>query len=176
MSHRTRERLRLSLVVAAAAALFLPRPGLAAETNAPPAPDRVSLTHHILWYLPNRFLDLTDVLRARVRVGPGLALNIHFTRWVNFYAGEYHAVYLGLPGPRVEPVWPLPAGLEQEKGLALLGVDATDTLPHEPAYSDTEITAGAHVLLVGAEAGFDLVEAADFLFGFFLLDPRRDDH
>lgn len=179
MGHRNHERRRLTLLLAATLSMLPALPDAAQEAAVPPAipPAPVhSLKHRLLWYLPNRVMDLVDAFRARVRVGPGLALNIRFTRWADLYAGEYHAVYLGLPGPREAPAWPRPAGLEQEKGLALLGVDATDTLPYEPGYSDTEFTVGAHLLLVGAELGFDPVEVADFALGFFLLDPRRDDH
>jgi hypothetical protein len=177
MRHRPPERRRLTLLLAAGLVFSSPGPAPAEGTNAPPAVATApSRGHRLLWYLPNRFLDLADIVRARVRIGPGLAVNLRFTRWATLYAGEYHAVYLGLPGPRQAPAWPVPAGLEQEKGLSLLGVDATDSLAHEPGYSDTEFTAGAHLLLVGAEAGFDPVEAADFFLGFFMLDPRRDDH
>jgi hypothetical protein len=179
MGQRNHKRRRLTLLLAATLSILSSLPTAAQEASVPPVvpPASVpSLQHRLLWYLPNRFLDLFDLFRARVRIGPGLALNIRCTRWADFYAGEYHALYLGLPGPREAPVCPIPAGLEQEKGLSLLGVDATDSLPHEPGYSDTEFTVGAHLLLVGAEVGFDPVEAADFALGFFLLDPRRDDH
>lgn len=141
----------------------------------PPAPPPTGL-HRALWYLPNRLLDLADIFRLRVRIGPGLAVSARVTQWATLFTGEYHAAYVGLPGPRREPVGLVPAGLEQEKGLQLFGVDATDTLPHEPVYSKSEITVGAQVLVAGAEAGFDPVELVDFLLGFALLDIRKDDH
>jgi hypothetical protein len=149
-----------------------------ADTNAPPASAIAShpILKKILWYLPNRLFDLADIVRLRVRVGPGLALNARATKWAVFYSGEYHTAYAGLPGPRLAPRYPAVAGLEQEKGLALLAVDATDTMPHEPYYSNSEFTLGAQALIVGAEAGFDPVEVVDLLLGFVFLDIRRDDH
>jgi hypothetical protein len=141
-----------------------------------PRPPPPALLQRALWYLPNRLLDLTDIVRLRVRVGPGLAVGVRATKYATFFAGEYHAAFVGLPGPRQAPGWPVPGGLEQEKGLHLFGVDATDTLPHEPVYSKSEFILGAHLLAAGAEAGVDPVELVDFLLGFVLLDIRKDDH
>ncbi len=147
-------------------------------TNRPVAPTNGTHTvlHRVLWYVPNRLFDVADIVRLRVRAGPGMALNIRATRWAVLYAGTYHSVYAGLPGPREESRWPLPCGFEEEKGLSLLAVDATDTLLHEPVYSDSEFVLGLHVALIGAEAGFDPVELVDLLLGFALVDIRRDDH
>lgn len=146
------------------------------EPTPPAAPPPPSLGHRLLFYLPNRLCDGLDIVRFRLRAGPGLALHLRATRWGVFYAGGYRAVFAGLPGPRLKPRWPLPFGREEEKGLALLAVDATDTLPHEPIYADSEIAGGLHLAVVGAELGLDPVELADFLLGFFLIDIRRDDH
>lgn len=145
------------------------------RTVETPVP-RGTVLHHILWYVPNRLCDVADVVRLRLRAGPGVALNVRATKWAVFYSGEYHAVYAGLPGPRQEPRWPLPCGFEEEKGLSLLAVDATDTLHYEPFYSDSEFTLGIHLGVIGAEAGFDPVELVDLLLGFVFLDIRRDDH
>lgn len=131
--------------------------------------------HVVLWYLPNRLFDLLDIVRLRVRAGPGFAVNARVTAYADAYIGSYNTCYVGLPGPRMEPELGYWVGLEQEKGVKLMGVDATDDLAHEPAYSPTEFNAGLQVLLVGAEAGIDPVEFGDFLLGFFLYDIRKDD-
>jgi hypothetical protein len=146
------------------------------DNTTPAAAPEKTVLHKALWYVPNRLADLADIVRLRVRAGPGLAVNVRATKWAVFFTGEYHGVYAGLPGPRLEPRWPLPAGFEEEKGLALLAVDATDTLRYEPVYPASEFTLGVHVAVAGAEAGFDPVELVDFVLGLILVDIRRDDH
>jgi len=131
--------------------------------------------HRILLYIPNRIADVIDIFRIRARLGPGLAVNLRATELANVYAGTYHTVFAGLPGPRGKPELRAPVGIEQERGLLVMGVDATDDLTHEPGYSSTEIDLGVQVLLVGAEAGFALVEIGDFLAGLLFFDPMRDD-
>lgn len=141
----------------------------------PEAREAKGWEHAILWYFPNRILDLFDLFRVRIRLGPGLAVNARITDYSDAYIGSYHTVYLGLPGPRMGSGIRWPVGLEREKGIKLLGVDATDDLPHEPGYSPTEINAGFQVLVVGGEIGFDPVELGDFISGFIMHDPRGDD-
>ena len=69
-----RRSLLAGLVLTAVAA-FSPA-SMAQE--AEPAPQEKTeakgLGHRLLFYLPNRVLDLLNVVRARVRIGPGLAV------------------------------------------------------------------------------------------------------
>lgn len=134
-----------------------------------------SAGHQILWYIPNRVIDMVDIFRFRVRVGPGLSGNLRVTNLANIYGGRYHTAFIGLPGPRMGPELRYPAGLEQERGLLFMGVDATDDLLYEPGYSPTECVVGAQLLCTGVEFGVDPVELGDFFCGFVLVDPRRDD-
>lgn len=157
------------------AASDIPAAGSVEAATATSAAKSQSVGHKILWYVPNRLLDLVDVFRFRLRVGPGIAYSIRVTDQANFFIGRYATVYLGLPGPRLGPKIRSPVGLEQERGLLLLGVDATDDLPHEPGYSPTEFTSGVQALIVGGEWGVDPVELGDFLTGFFMFDIRQDD-
>ncbi len=69
-----------------------------ASREVPEAPP--SWGNAILWYVPNRVLDLLDIFRLRIRVGPGLAANFRITDYGAFYIGNYNSVYVGLPGPR----------------------------------------------------------------------------
>ena len=121
-------------------------------------------------------MDLLDIFRLRVRVGPGLAANFRITDYGAFYAGNYHSVYVGLPGPRHPHSIRSPVGLESLKGIVAAGVDITDDTPHGPEYGVAESDVGLHLLLVGAEAGVDAVEIGDFLGGLIGLDPRDDDY
>jgi hypothetical protein len=131
--------------------------------------------HTTLWYLPNRVFDLIDIFRFRLRAGPGLAANVRVTDYANVFIGRYHTAFLGLPGPRMGPEFRWPVGWEQERGIMLMGVDATDDLAHDPGYSRTEFNLGLQLLIVGGEVGFDPVELGDFLAGFLLYDLREDD-
>lgn len=128
-----------------------------------------------VWYVPNRVLDLLDIVRVRVRVGPGLDVGARVTDVASFYAGRSHAVVAGLPGPRRERRGPELIGWENRRGMVILGVDATDDLPHPPRYAFSEIGASAHLLLVGAEAAVAPDEAIDFLAGIFGSDLKGDD-
>lgn len=158
------------------------RPAVRVEAAAPsPAGTSIepraapTLGKRILWYVPNRVMDLLDVFRLRLRLGPGLAANFRITDYGAFYVGKYDSVYAGLPGPRHPYVLRPYAGFESLDGLLLAGVDATDDTPHGPIYGVAEMDLGVQVLLVGAEAGFDFVELADFLGGWVGFDPMDDD-
>jgi hypothetical protein len=146
-----------------------------AEESAVHPDEPKGVWHTVVWYVPNRVLDLVDVFRFRLRAGPGLSANVRVTDYANVFIGRYHSAFLGLPGPRMGPEIRSPIGWEQERGILLMGVDATDDLAHEPGYSPTEFNLGFQALIIGGEVGFDPVELADFLLGFFLYDVRKDD-
>ena len=171
-----RRFLFLGMVVCLAAGLGRAAP-LVAGADAMPvgAGQERSAAHKILMYLPNRALDFIDIFRIRVRVGPGLAVNLRGTEYLTGYAGSYKSVYLGLPGPRATSAVRKPYGREDLKGLMLVGADATDDTPYDPEYSLSEFTLGAHVLVVGADMGFDPVQLGDFFAGLVGFDPRGDD-
>lgn len=173
--------MRYMIVCTGLAALMVAgtvRNAAAAEPETIPVSQVASkkgIGHKILMYIPNRLIDLVDIFRLRVRVGPGAAVHVRATEYLNGYAGTYSSVYVGLPGPRESTALRRFAGREQLKGLMMVGVDATDETPHHPGYSDSEFNLGLHVLLVGAEAGIDPVEIGDFFAGFLLFDPKGDD-
>jgi hypothetical protein len=145
--------------------------GAAAEA----VPD-VGWGSRVLWYVPNRAMDLVDMFRLRVRLGPGWAVGVRATDYGSFYAGRYNAFYFGLPGPRYPEPVRAPWGRESLAGFVLAGVDATDDTWHGPAYGASEFNAGAQVGIVGVDAGFDPVELWDFAAGWFLVDPIGDDY
>lgn len=138
--------------------------------------DRVSIGHALLWYLPNRLLDLADIFRFRLRVGPGFALGVRPTKLAQVYLGSYVSVYAGLPGPRGRQKPKSPIGLETRSGIALSVLEAIVDSNISPDYSDTEFSASAQLLLVGADVGIDPVEIADFIAGLFFLGVRPDDY
>ena len=134
-----------------------------------------SIGHKLLMYIPNRVLDLLDIVRLRVRVGPGLAAGVRVTDPLSVYVGSYVSAYAGLPGPRLEPTIKWPVVLESYNGATLSFLHVATGLGADPGYSPTEIGASLHLLLIGIDVDVDPMEAVDFIAGFFFLDPRGDD-
>jgi len=134
-----------------------------------------SLAHKLILYIPNRVLDVIDLVRAKLRIGPGLAVGVRATEPASVYLGSYVSVYAGLPGPRQRPTLPLPIGLESNTGVEVSVADAATGVGVGPNYSPTEIGASVHLLIIGADVDVDPMEFVDLLAGFILKDPRGDD-
>ena len=128
-----------------------------------------------LLYIPNRVLDLFDIVRLRVRVGPGIAVGARVTEVAQAYVGTYASVYAGLPGPRLRQTPKLPIGLESHNGASVSVVDATADGGIGPDYSPTEIGAGFQLAIIGIDIGIDPVEIVDFAAGILTIDLRDDD-
>lgn len=132
--------------------------------------------HKILLYIPNRIFDVFDLVRARVRLGPGVAVGARATKYTDIFMGAYQSVFIGLPGPRQIPRVPWPGGIESRSGLAASVADATVTsYDSNPRYSSTEFGLGLQAILAGAEVGFDPAEVFDLAFGLLFIDFREDD-
>jgi hypothetical protein len=134
-----------------------------------------SFLHNVAMYIPNRFLDVLDVVRLRVRVGPGVAVDARATKVVSAFAGSYASVYAGLPGPRNCALPKLPVGFESRSGIQASLADATIEGPIGPDYGPTEIGAGVQALLVGVDVGVEPLDMLDLLTGFLFIDLRDDD-
>lgn len=134
-----------------------------------------SFGHKLLFYIPNRFLDVFDFVRLRVRVGPGIALGARVTKPLSFFFGGYGSVYVGLPGPRLEPIVKLPVGIENYGGLSLSLLDSTNEGRFAPNYSPTEIGISWQFLIIGSDVDVDPVEVIDLALGFLFIDIRGDD-
>lgn len=128
-----------------------------------------------LLYIPNRVLDLFDIFRFRVRVGPGIAAGARVTEVVSLYAGTYATLYAGLPGPRMRQTPKLPIGFESLNGVSASVLDATVDGGIGPDYSPTEVGAGVQLAILGFDIGIDPVEIADFATGILTIDLRDDD-
>lgn len=129
----------------------------------------------VAWYIPNRVLDLVDIFRLRAAVGPGMEAGVRITDAAAMYLGHSRTVWMGLPGERAPGEAPRLAGASQKKGLALLGVDATDMKPDPPRYDQSEIGFQVHAGVVGVEAGVVPSAILDFLLGWFGIDRAGDD-
>lgn len=150
-------------------AFVLPLPG-SAEAQSGGAHD---VAHTALWYLPNRLLDVLDVVRANVKVGQGIAGGVRATRGMEAFIGTYESVYLGLPGPRGGPELRSPVGFEERTRKP--GQPDRSPKHRGPRYGRGEIGLDVFPFVAGAAVGVDVFELADLLGGFFLLDLAEDD-
>ena len=130
---------------------------------------RHSVGHQILLYIPNRVLDVLDIFRLRVRVGPGVAVDARATKVASAFAGSYGSVYVGLPGPRNRRLPKLPVGFESRSGVQASVADATVEGGVGPDYGPAEIGVGAQVAIVGFDIGVEPWEFIDFLAGVLFI-------
>ncbi len=165
------------ILVVCLMALLVPAARAGDKDESTPAPRKEPPTvgHKALMYIPNRILDLLDIVRARLRLGPGLAVGVRATEPLSLYMGAYASAYAGLPGPRLDPKLPIPVGLEDLNGAQLSFLNLSTGFGGSPGYSWSEIGASLHVLLIGADVDVDPIEALDFVAGLLTLDPRGDD-
>jgi hypothetical protein len=149
----------------------------------------------ILLYLPDRILDLFDILSFDVHVGPGLYLNLHVTRAIQVGVGFHGTAGLGWHDHRS-----LGALAQAESGIVVValgaqafagasagtsGVWATaDTLAglHQPSdrvYQELRdywaIGESFTIILFGMEWDLHPVELADFFLGWAGIDILNDD-
>lgn len=151
-------------------------PGVArAADEAPKTTESHGVVHKIVMYIPNRILDVFDVVRLRLRVGPGLAVDVRATKVASAFVGSYGSVYAGLPGPRNRRLPKLPIGLESRNGVQASVADATVSGGLDPDYGPMEIGVGVQALIVGVDAGIEPLEFLDLLAGFFFIDLKDDD-
>jgi hypothetical protein len=168
-------------ILVAAAALALPAcastraagPAAAAEEGAKDSGSGgggEGTVHFLLMYLPNRVLDLFDVARAGVNVGPGLGGQVKVTDAAQAMYLSRTSVGVGLESLRHPPIY---ASAENAVGVGPLSADTNLGLGWYQ--SPTDVRLEAHPLIVGAHAAVDPVEIADFVLGFFGFDLREDD-
>jgi hypothetical protein len=130
----------------------------------------------LLMYLPNRVFDLLDIVRARVRLGPGIAVGARATEAVDAELGAYTSVFAGLPGPRGRPRLNLPIGVENYTGVEVsVASGGTDNDRTGPNYGALEFGAGFHAGLLGLDLGVDPGELVDFATGLLFIDLIDDD-
>ncbi len=140
--------------------------------------DDPSVGHGLLLWIPNRILDLFDIVRARLRVGPGLSFGARATEFADVFIGGYGSFYVGLPGPRGQrtPRWPV--GIESKAGAEVSVIDATaegETFTDAPLYGTYEFGLSSQVVILGFAVGVDPFELVDFVVGLVLFDPADDD-
>jgi len=128
-----------------------------------------------LMYIPNRILDILDVVRAKLRLGPGFAIGAQATSVTHVYVGTYFTVFIGLPGPRQRKMPKLPVGVETRTGAQLSKADVTLEGGLGPDYGRWEFALSFQLAIIGADLGLDPYEFWDFLAGLATYDPAGDD-
>lgn len=135
----------------------------------------VSVGHALLWYIPNRISDILDIVRLRLRLGPGLAVGARVTELLDFNLGGYGTVWAGIPGPRRARTFNWPVGFESMAGVEFLWWDGTTHGHGGPHYGAVEVGLGAQIVLIGFDLGVDVWEIVDFVTGIVFIDPVADD-
>ncbi len=164
----------LAALAAGALACAIPCAMRADDSGSAP-PEPIGVMHKIAMYIPNRVLDVFDVVRLRARLGPGVAVDVRATQVAAAFVGSYASVYAGLPGPRNRRLPKLPVGLESRSGVQASVADATVTGGIGPDYGPAEIGVGVQALLIGVDVGVEPLELLDLVAGLFFIDLRDDD-
>jgi hypothetical protein len=127
---------------------------------------------NVLMYIPNRVFDAMDMVRLRLRVGPGISAGVRATRPVSGYLGMHTTFYVGLPGPRGRKKIPWPIGGDVGVGAQASIADLSERTTY---YDPLEVGAEAQILLFGANVGVGVFEIVDFIAGFAFIDLAGDD-
>jgi len=122
----------------------------------------------VLLFVPNRFLDLIDIVKADVGVGPAYGGVVRLTRYgqVGYRSMDPLSLRAGLFGRD----WPVEMETDNEFGAGPLFHQSRD---REVCHG--ELGAGVDLFLVGAYGGVCAEEVIDFLLGFVFLDVMQDD-
>lgn len=167
----------LSLLAACASARPVPAAGDAAPqkdgapvaaADAPPEESRSILTD-VLLYIPNRVVDVLDVVRFGVDVGPGIGVDAQVTDPVSVVAMTKSYVGVGYQTLRHLPV---AAGAEAGLGVGPATLQAEAGGWHR---SSADVRVELHALLVGAHVAVEPVEILDAVLGLVFIDLRDDD-
>ena len=144
----------------------------AEETKAEPQSEgrqRRGLLGAIVMYIPNRVIDVFDMVRFGVDVGPGIGLDGQATDALQARAIAQTSVGAGFQSFRHTPIQ---TGVQSALGVGPVSSDAQVGGWYRSA---TDFRLGAHAAIVGAHAAVDPVEIADLVLGFLLIDIRDDD-
>lgn len=126
-----------------------------------------SVFRKVLWYIPNRLIDLVDIIKVDLGVGSAAGATLRMTRYGQM-GGRYidPASYrLGLRGRS------FPMFIERESEYGFCGSFEQSSARHV-----TPLEIGANLDLgLGIYLGVSIDELADFFLGFVLLDIKEDD-
>ena len=125
-----------------------------------------SIARASLLYIPNRLLDLIDIFRIDLGVGPSYGAVARVTKWgqAGYRKMAPGSLRIGLRGRRT------PAFVEKldERGIG-------SNFNTSRKVTEGEVGFGADFFLLGAYAGLSFDELYDFLGGIVTCDPEDDD-
>jgi len=178
MKHAAVYILAAVLLCGAAAEAETARPQSSEQRQVVP-PQSMGLTGMVVpvvLYIPNRIFDLLDIVRLRVRVGPGWSAGVRATEFADVFVGRHATVYAGLRGSRGRG-WgiPWPFGIENRGGVEVSVVDLASQGPFAPVVDPLEIGLEVQAGFVGIYPALEVYELLDFITGFLFLDIRGDD-
>jgi hypothetical protein len=143
------------------------------ETKKEEKPEKKSrpLLLGILLYLPNRVMDLFDIVRFGVDVGPGVGVEAEVTEYAQAGAMVRTSVGAGFQTLRHLPI---KAALAES--YAAVGPLAIEPTAGVGWYRNTwDVRVEAHVAIVGAHVAVNPAEILDFFLGFLTIDTMDDD-
>jgi hypothetical protein len=123
----------------------------------------------VILYLPNRVVDLFDIARAGVEVGPGIGIDLTATEAASVAFMSRTSVGIGYETLRHLP---FKMGGEFYAGVGPI----QPGIGGENWYRNFwDLRVELHVLLVGAHVAVNPGEIVDFIVGIFTFDPMHDD-
>ena len=141
------------------------------QASSPPRVEAGPLMN-IICYIPNRVFDVLDIIRLRLRVGPGISVGVRATKPASAFLGTHLTIWAGLHGPRGKPRLPLPFGFEARSGAQ---VSVADLAKSGCYYGPLEVGLETQLFLLGPNVGVAPMELVDCLLGFFFIDIQKDD-
>ena len=141
------------------------------QASIPPKAE-AGLVRNILFYIPNRVFDILDIIRLRLRVGPGISVGVRATKPVTAFIGPHMTIWAGLHGPRGKVRLPLPFGFEARSGAQLSVIDLAKSGCY---YGPLEVGLEFQLFLLGPNVGVAPYELIDFVAGIFFIDLQNDD-
>lgn len=125
----------------------------------------------VLLYIPNRLIDILDIVHVGYGVGPGFGLDIHLTRYARLDAVAGVDVGIAWLGRHTDPF--------QYAAYARAGASVAQVPepPHENMWRFPQWDIGiyAHALLDQAYVAVAPDEILDFFAGLITLDLKHDD-
>lgn len=122
----------------------------------------------VLYYIPNRVLDLIDVFRIDLGIGGSLGGVIRVTKYAQ--VGYRQMIPASFRVGDFGREFPVLIESSNELGLSPAFKQSADR-----DVGDAELGVGADLVLVGAYGGIRLDELVDLLGGIFLIDIKDDD-